>query len=261
MKITKILSAAAATVVAASALAASASATLTLAPSPDAGLSTGTGSWLVQLYNVGNEAEGKPATDYGVDLTKVSRIEVTFKAAEPDWWDGQTGGSIIYSVNGGDITADSDYWGTYNWPSLGFWGVVDEDLELATQDPAQTVVSEKVGDYTYKIGYDVVNPLAVEAGIDEIGCMQIGMQEWGSSMSEITVVKCDVLDASGNLMISFDENGVASAASAGTSAPSTDAGTSAPSKGSPDTGVEGVAAVAGLAVVAAGAVVLSKKRK
>lgn len=255
MKITKILSAAAATVVAASALAASASATLTLAPSPDAGLSTGTGSWLVQLYNVGNEAENKPATDYGIDLTKVSRIEVTFKAAEPDWWDGQTGGSIIYSVNGGDITADSDYWGTYNWPSLGFWGVVDEDLELATQDAAQTVVSEKVGDYTYKIGHNITNPLAVEAGIDEIGCMQIGMQEWGSSMSEITVVKCDVLDASGNLMISFDENGVASLASA-PSAPSTDAG-----KGSPDTGVEGVAAVAGLAVVAAGAVVLSKKRK
>ena len=32
-------------------------------------------------------------------------------------------------------------------------------------------------------------------------------------------------------------------------------------KGSPDTGVEGIAAVAGVAVVAAGAVLLSKKRK
>ncbi len=42
-----------------------------------------------------------------------------------------------------------------------------------------------------------------------------------------------------------------------TDAPATDAG----DKASPDTGVEGVAAVAGLAVVAAGAVVLSKKRK
>ncbi len=40
----------------------------------------------------------------------------------------------------------------------------------------------------------------------------------------------------------------------------TDTGASA-DKGSPDTGVEGVAAIAGLAVVAAGAVVLSKKRK
>ena len=41
----------------------------------------------------------------------------------------------------------------------------------------------------------------------------------------------------------------------------TDAPVAGGDKASPDTGVEGVAAVAGLAVVAAGAVVLSKKRK
>ncbi len=41
----------------------------------------------------------------------------------------------------------------------------------------------------------------------------------------------------------------------------TDAAATGTDKASPDTGVEGVAAVAGLAVVAAGAVVLSKKRK
>ena len=34
-----------------------------------------------------------------------------------------------------------------------------------------------------------------------------------------------------------------------------------PDKGSPDTGVEGIAAVAGVAVLAAGAVLVSKKRK
>ena len=34
-----------------------------------------------------------------------------------------------------------------------------------------------------------------------------------------------------------------------------------PEKGSPDTGVEGIAAVAGVAVLAAGAVLVSKKRK
>ena len=39
------------------------------------------------------------------------------------------------------------------------------------------------------------------------------------------------------------------------------AGTTDSSKGSPDTGVEDVAVVAGLAIVAAGAVLVSKKRK
>ena len=37
--------------------------------------------------------------------------------------------------------------------------------------------------------------------------------------------------------------------------------TTTPDKGSPDTGVEGIAAVAGVAVLAAGAVLVSKKRK
>ena len=40
----------------------------------------------------------------------------------------------------------------------------------------------------------------------------------------------------------------------------TDAETTTPDKGSPDTGVEGIAAVAGVAVLAAGAVIVSKKR-
>lgn len=261
MKITKILSAVAAAAVATTTLATVASATLTAPTAPDAGLSAGTGSWLVQLFNVGNPDENKPATDYGIDYSAVAAVEVTFVAAEPDWWDGQTGGGVIYSVNGGDIASGTALWDTYNWPSTWqYWGVVDEALEINTQDANQGVLSEKVGEYTYKLHADIVNPLVVEDSVNEIGCMQIGMQEWGSSMSELTVIGCDVLDASGNVMVSFDANGVATVAAAG-GAVDTDAPVAGGDKTSPDTGVEGVAAVAGLAVVAAGAVVLSKKRK
>lgn len=60
-----------------------------------------------------------------------------------------------------------------------------------------------------------------------------------------------------SLAVTFTISGIGGDAAVDTDAPATDAG----DKTSPDTGVEGVAAVAGLAVVAAGAVVLSKKRK
>lgn len=64
--------------------------------------------------------------------------------------------------------------------------------------------------------------------------------------------------------VTFDVYGMANDAAADVPAaetPATDAPAATTEKGSPDTGVEGVAAVAGIAVLAAGAIVLSKKRK
>lgn len=66
------------------------------------------------------------------------------------------------------------------------------------------------------------------------------------------------------LAVEFTLEGLgAPAADAGSDVVDTDPGAAAPAddKGSPDTGVEGVAVVAGLAVVAAGALAISKKRK
>ncbi len=60
-----------------------------------------------------------------------------------------------------------------------------------------------------------------------------------------------------SLSVEFTIEGLGGGAAVDTDAPATDAG----DKASPDTGVEGVAAVAGLAVVAGGALVLSKKRR
>ncbi len=273
MKFAKFLSVAAASAVMA-AVTVSASANLTVVESPDPGLSSGTSSWLVQLYNEGNPDEGKPATNYGIDYAAVAQISVTYTVAEPDYWEGETGGSVIFSCNGGDIVNPSDDYDKYNWPNHEFWGVIDEELELDTQtEAAKAYNTTKVGDYTYNITIPVENPLA--NGIGKIGCMQVGLQEWSTGMTDLTVTGCEALDASGNVLLSFDGNGklLSSAAPAATPepAPAEDNG-SAPAatpaataasdnKGSPDTGVEGIAAAAGVAVLAAGAVVLSKKRK
>lgn len=73
-------------------------------------------------------------------------------------------------------------------------------------------------------------------------------------------------DSYESIKVTFTVSGM-SAADAGADVTDTGADTGAdtvvatPDKGSPDTGVEGVAAIAGLAVVAAGALVVSRKRK
>ncbi len=72
-------------------------------------------------------------------------------------------------------------------------------------------------------------------------------------------------DSYTSISVTFNVTGLGGGAAADdTAADATETGSDAvatPDKGSPDTGVEGVAAVAGLAVVAAGAVVMSRKRK
>ena len=172
----------------------------------------------------GNEAENKPATDYGIDYSKVAGIAITVTIPEVDsfgtdnrlLWDGTIGGSVTFSVNGGDIEQGTDLWDKYNWPNYEYWGVVDEALELATNPNADDDETndkpgsfEKVGDYTYKIvNNTLVNPLA-NGDARQIGCMQVGLQECSTSLAQILVTSCEVLDADGNVLISFDQNGVA----------------------------------------------------
>ena len=250
MKIAKILSAAAATVVAASALATSAGALLTVVETTGS-TSSGTGMWLVQVYNAGKPEEGKDPTDYGIDYTQTAYIDVTLEVADDskDWFEGGFGGSIITSCD------------EHNWPSNEFWGIIDEDLGLETLAADKPVQFVKVGDFTYK-GRCVMT--ADNAFMPGSTYVQTGLQEWGDAMNNYTVVSLELLDASENVLLSFDGDGNATVGGGSAATPSEPADTTTPatpSKDSPETGAEGVAAVAGLAVVAAGAVVLSKKRK
>lgn len=254
MKFAKVLSiaAAAATV---SALAVSASAELVVASNPNSALTTGTGMWMMKIYV---PSEG---IDAGIDCTQIGSVVFTIKAAEPEWFEGMTGGAVILS-SGPSVSAD------HNWNQKNFWGV--EDGDLVTVDAAGPLFTEAQGDYTYTLTcpVDDTNCVMADAYATEDAYVQVALSEWGSDMSAIEVVSLDVYDKGGALMVSFDGNGNATAAapSAPAETPADTTDTTAPAapagdKGSPDTGVEDVAAVAGIAAVAAGAVVLSKKRK
>ena len=224
MKIGKIIAAicASASVTAVTSIAAGAS-SLIIVKNPEPGLSSGSGSWLIQLYNKGNADEQKNSVDYGIDYSAVTGARFTVTVPEKDnsgeagnreFWDGATGGSVVLSINGGDIEQYSEVWDKYNWPTKQYWGVYDEALEICTDpnrddDPLNDneISYEKIGDYTYELtanGFE--NPLA-NGDAKKIGCMQLCLQEWGSSIANLEVVKCEVIDEAGNALLTFDGKG------------------------------------------------------
>ena len=285
MKLRKIMAGVVATALAASTLAVAASAAcLTKVEGTEATLSTGTGMWLLQLYNKGNEAEGKPETKLDIDYSKIAALTFTFQVNEEakELWDGTIGGSVVFSCNGEKLGVQNDedpakkaLFDKYNWPSCEFWGVLDEEVlgpvgEGSTYDDKKPGKVEKVGDYTYAVTNDIlVNPITAgdASSIEDMGCMQVGLQEWGNGIAAVTVTKLEVKDASGNVLVSFDEKGVPTIGGASTPADTTaPADTTKPTTGdstkpNTNTGVESVAVVAGIAVLATGAVIVAKKRK
>ena len=299
MKLRKIMAGVVATALAASTLAVAASAAcLTKVEGTESTLSTGTGMWLLQLYNKGNEAEGKPATKLDIDYSKIAALTFTFQVNEEDkeLWDGTIGGSVVFSCNGEKLGVQNDedaakaaLYDKYNWPGCEFWGVLDEEVlgpvgEGSTYDDTKPGKVEKVGDYTYAVTNDqLVNPITAGdvSSIEDMGCMQVGLQEWSSGIAAVTVIKCEVKDASGNVLVSFDEKGVPTIGGASdttpddtqapddtkapddSQAPATEAPatTGDSTKPNTNTGVESVAVVAGIAVLATGAVIVAKKRK
>ena len=295
MKIAKILSAAAAAVVAVSAVAVSASADFrAVSGGADYLLADGTGNYGICLFSDGTNKDGVPAMSVDIDLSKVTHVAFTFDVIDDadnrEWWDGMGGGAIVVSAHSDLTSEDADLYNKYNWATAGqFWGVIDEDLGLETLDTAQTIQAVKVGDYTYKIEADVINPVA-NGDIGNLSLYRVFMQAWSFTMSDIEVVETVLSDSEGNVLASFDALGNVTYGAASAEAPVEEAPAdeapadetpaddtyvtatvdaeapaettaTTPAKGSPDTGVEGVAAVAGVAIVAAGAVVLSKKRK
>ena len=277
MKTRKIVSAIAATAVAAATLSISAAATLAVAPNPNEGLNSNSGMWMRKLHTL---SEG---IDVGINCLDIGSVKfrVTPESID-DFEEGAIGGAIVMS-SGPSLSAD------HNWPMANFWGVYDEEHELygrASEDDADSgnpihLVTE--GDYIYSItlNIDDTNCVMEDAYNDEGGYVQVAFQEWGGELfTDIKVLSLEVFDKSGNLMISFDENGnVVSAPAAATAAPAAD-DTAAPaaddtaapaagdvaaatdsSKGSPDTGIGDVAAVAGIAIAAAGALIIAAKKK
>ncbi|MBQ9948303.1 MAG: NPXTG-anchored protein [Oscillospiraceae bacterium] len=145
---------------------------------------------------------------------------------------------------------------------------IDGTDEVAKYDTGSLVVSDVTvtsGDTTF----DVDNAKLKIGDIEGKGNVRIEIfnkygptavsESYDASVSPIDPSTL-VFDGENQLTVTFTLSGL-SAEAPSTDAPATDAPATDAGKGSPDTGVEGIAAVAGLAVVAAGAVLVSRKRK
>lgn len=168
---------------------------------PGPALSITNGAWLIQLYNEGNEEEGKPATDLGIDVTKIASFTVYSElvsgvdedlAVDLELYDNTIdgfGGSFIYSANGGTIgssvykeaTVDElgnsipavTLYDKYNWPSNEWWGFPEEGdtPEGAASDPVtnqgnvaydKKLQMEYIRRFAYSMTYDVANDTSAE---------------------------------------------------------------------------------------------------
>ena len=257
-------------------------------------------SWMPIAYNNGERNETvladktKAIVDYGVDWSQAKSIEVAFHVTEDtrkDWAEENNfGGAIILSSN-----ADGN--SEHNWPAKEFYGVNDDALEF-TAESAKELQVEKTGDYAYKVVCPIDDTNSV---VPNQQMVQISFSDYaGAVWWQVQVDSMSVKDASGNTLISWDgatgacslspvgaaveeapaveetavpvEEAVPAAeetasvdAAAETAAPAPAAGDTAAAttstKGSPNTGIEDVAVVAGIAAVAAGAFVVAKKRK
>ena len=104
MKITKILSAAAAAVVAVSAVAVSASADFRpVTGGAEYCLADGTGNYGICLFSDGTNKDNVPAMSVDIDLSQVTHVAFTFDVIDDadnrDWWDGMGGGTIVVSAH------------------------------------------------------------------------------------------------------------------------------------------------------------------
>lgn len=241
MKLRKVLAAAIASILTVSSLAISASADIYVPKDdeeqPAPGLSITTGAWLIQIYNVGNAEEDKPATDYGIDVTKIASMTAYLEAVkgadeemgvELDLYDPSLdgfGGSFIYSANGGALGKSQfdspiykdqkTMWAKYNWPQNEWWGLPEEgDTPEGFENGNQGTVAydkklhlEYIRKFAYSLTYDIANDTSDEDITWPEGgeCYQAGIQEWGNDISINLKVQAFVCkDIDGNIMLAFD---------------------------------------------------------
>lgn len=245
MKLKKLFSFAAATVVAASVAATTASADW--APVPDAvgGLSSATGLYMVPIFCNADSGE-IPPTDYNIDLSKIGSVAFTFQVQEADreFFNGAFGGGVGVSIHAKTIEKidkpedkDKTYeapdgkkctaWDYYNWNnSKQYWGIVDleaknpdaYDLDgnyiegmqpgLVTYGEDKPAFLETLGDYTYRIKTDIVNPVVDGAcKAEDITDIRVFIQCWDSSTFKADITRTVVFDTDGKVMLAFDSKG------------------------------------------------------
>ena len=246
MKLKKLISFAAAATVAASVAATTASADW--APVPDAvgGLSSSNQLYMIPLFcNV--ETPDIPLTDRGIDLAKLGYVSFTFQIDEADreFFDGMFGGGLGISLHAKNIVKPEEVtaedkvkekpdgtpttmWGYYNWDnSRNYWGVIDNeapdpnsydiDGEYIEGMPKYINCMDKetnpawlepMGDYTYRIKTDLVNPVVEgDCTVEDITDVRVFLQSWQSSMFKAEVTRCVIFDTDNKAIMAFDSKG------------------------------------------------------
>ncbi len=260
MKMKKILAGVAASALAVTAMAASASA-VNIADYFEKNVEGNHGA---ALYLIANDGKAQWAVDAGVDITTVYGVKfyVTFDAAdvadEATW----LGGAVVANSN------------STGWKQVE-WGRVDKEITADLEN----------GTVTWQNGAPIF------AADDEYA--QLWLVDW--STKKLSVDNIEVLDKDGNVITGNDAAETTEAETEAATEAETDAATDAETeaatdaeteaatdaapaettaapngdttntpvtdKGNADTGIEGVAVVAAIAVLAGGAVVIAKKRK
>lgn len=265
MKIAKILGAASAAVVSAAVLAASASAN-------EAFLMYASSDWSVQSMDAAS-ANGTNADITGDGTYTVSVGGFEFEDEETAEMVPATGtGATVFCIDIADLATDLGCGkGSDAYEALGSSATAADKMAVA--QAAGVEFSDVVITATNTDGS------TTDIAVDESKLIWGDIEGNGKIRLEIFNAYGDTskdapIDAAGfsfddTLSVTFTISGIGGEAADDTAAEdATDAdaaddtaATTTPEKGSPDTGVEGIAAVAGVAVLAAGAVLVSKKRK
>lgn len=188
---------------------------------------------------------------HGVDITKNGTYTVTASYMGED---AETGGEMVISAEGVvvlclDIDGLAD--------ALGIEEGSNTDNNPFT-DVKLTVDGKDVAIDASKL---------VWGNIEGEGKLRLEIyNEYGTTKDNPPINTADVVGEEIAITFTFtgfEEDAAAPAETEAAAAPTGDANASAPAadKNNADTGVEGVAAIAGIAIVAAGAVVVAKKRK
>ena len=261
MKITKILGAASAAVVSAAVLAASASAY-------EAFLMYASSDWSVQCMDATSEnATTADVTGDGTYTVAISGFE----------WEDEDTAEMVPATGTGATVFCVDIDGLANALGCGKDAEGYEGLETSADKMALAQATGlKISDVV--ITATNTDGTSTNIAVDESKLYYGDIEGNGKIRLEIYNAYGDTskdapIDAAGfsfddSLSVTFTVSGTGLGAAADETATDATTGeaadntaTTTPDKGSPDTGVEGIAAVAGVAVLAAGAVLVSKKRK
>ncbi len=178
-------------------------------------------------------------------IQKIDSLTISYETA-----DGATGYALIQTNWGGDSAVEAN---AFKWDGGSFetWTganvILPDGVAVEGTTMTFTAITDVASEWTQ---YIAKYPDAAEAAAPDMIILTIG----GGKGSIIAEYASDAAPAETDETAPAETTAAPAGEDTVTNAPSSD-------KGNADTGVEGVAAVAGLAIIAAGAIVIAKKRK